>query len=299
MSVLSPALRRRIIRRHHTVTATELHADGVPARDVSMWLTTGVLTEVRRQVYAVTDALRNEPFLTRSAALCIDDDRVCDAITSAHHWDLPGVFRPTHPTAVPIEEVVRAHVVRQRGGVLVLSPAATWFGLAEVLRPEAFVSWSHSVLGERIDVVEAHRVVRRLGDPSRAAHRRAAAVMSSSARWQRPSGTDLERRVRASMRRRGITGLDGAHTIELTGGLRIHPTVVDHELRWGIEIDHRSWHGGRHSPAFAGWLDRQLRRRGWAIELVSDRRLQRDVAGQMSALVERYRAAQNAAITAA
>ncbi|MEL6892225.1 MAG: hypothetical protein AAFP84_11555 [Actinomycetota bacterium] len=289
MSILSPTLIRRIRRRHHTVTMTELLDDGVAIGDVRRWIGVGVLTELAPGVLAVTDALRLDPFHVRAAALALADPiAVCDPITSARCWELPGVFRPTRPTTVDDTTAPRTHVVRRLDGIRLLSPAATWFGLAGLLSPSRFVEWSAIVLDEHVDVRAAHDVVRRSADPGRAAHRRAATVLSSRRAWQRPSGNGDERRVRASLRRRGLAGLDGTHTIEIRLGgtvYSVHPTAVDHELRWGVEVDHVDWHGGRRSDELQHAVDLGLRRAGWHITTVTDRAVRRDATAAMDAVV--------------
>ncbi len=290
MSVLSPTLVERIVGRHHTVTAAELAADGLPSRDLEVWVATGVLTALHPGVYAVSDALRAEPFLTRAAAACRRADRVCDALSSARCWALPGVFATSRPTTIPLERLPPEVVVERDDGIRVLSRAATWFGLADVLRPEQYRTWSRTMLGDRIDVVAAHEAVRFLADERRPSHRRAVAAVSAQRRWQRPAGAQLERRLRASFRRRGIGCLDGTHTIDLDDGITVHPTVVDHQLRWGVEIDHLGWHGGRHPDGLRRWIDRRLRAAGWTITTISDRHLELDFATAMLELV-RSRAA--------
>ncbi len=285
MSVLSSELRDRVVARHHTVTAAELVADGVHGRDIRRWIAADALAEVAPGVFAVTQALAADPFATRAAALALSGDDVCDPVTSARCWGLPGVFRPARPTTMRRDSIPAGFVVERRDGIRLLSPAATWFGLAGVLTPDRFVEWSDEILGRRVDVGQAHRVVAQLARPDRAAHRRAAAVLSSRRRWQRPGVGELERRVRASFRRRGFHGLDGAHTLPTRTGILVHPTVTDHARRWALEIDHRSWHGGRHGPAARNRIVRDLARTGWSMFYVSDTRLRRDFTGTMREVV--------------
>lgn len=296
MSVLPAGLRSRIASRHYTVTRTELAEVGVPPSDVARWLACRVLVELAPGVLCVADAERLDPFGTRAAARCLSDPTiVCDALTSAQVWGLPGIFALSRPSTRLVDGVPARHVVDRADGLRVLSPAATWFALTRSLRPAHFDTWSTSVLGHEISVAEAHDVVRRWGDHRNAADRRAIAVLSSRRRWQRPGDVTLERRVRSSLRRRGLTGLDGTHTISLPSGVEVHPTAVDHEHRWGIEIDHRRWHRGRWSTATATWIDRQLRECGWTIVRVSDTSLRRNFLRAMNtALATRTRPEQAA-----
>lgn len=295
MSLLPAGLRAEISRRHHTIPIARLLEAGVERRQLSDWLATRTLVELAPGVVAVGDAVVRDPFTTRAAALSSDPSLVCDAVTSARCWRLPGVFRSRRPSMIDRTTVPDHHVTRRDDGLSLLTPAATWFALASVFRPGHFATWSDAVLGSAVTVVDAHEVVRARATPKRAADRRAALALSTHRRWQRPPDPGLERRVRASFRRRGLTGLDGAHRLDLDPGVTIHPTVTDHRRRWAIEIDHVGWHGGRWSVEFTDWIDRCARRAGWTILRVDDRALRADLGSTMSDLITRLPSASDAA----
>jgi len=286
MSVLPDQLRARIVARHHPVTRTELADAGVPSEDVVRWRACGAIVEVAPGVFAIGDAIHHRPFLTRAAAMSLaDGDAVCDPLTSAKVWGFGGVFSTSRPTVKSASGVPRSHIVERPDGIRVLSPAATWLGMAGELRPGHFERWSASIIPERMSVRAAHEVIRRSADHRRRPDLRAIRVLSQKRSWQRPHWSDHERRVRASLRRRGLHGLDGTHTIELPSGVMLHPAAVDHERRWAVEVDHRRWHHGRWSARTQRWIDRHLEQLGWTYVCVSDRQLDRDPTKVMNGVV--------------
>lgn len=286
MSMLPDELRATIVARHHTVARSELIAAGVPARDIERWRTCGVIVAVTADVFAVGDALHHHPFQTRAAAMSFADERsVCDPISSARVWRLDGVFSPSRPSFVDRDDIPHGLVVERADGIRALSPAATWLGLAHVLRPDQYERWSASIIPDRVSVRAAHDAVRRMADHRRGPELRAIRLLSIRRKWQRPHWSDHERRVRASLRRRGMVGLDGGHSIELPSGLVVHATAVDHRHRWAVEVDHRGWHRGRWSPRTEHWIDRQLAELGWTHVRVTDRQLDRDANHAMQRVV--------------
>lgn len=277
MSVLPDALRVRIVSRHHTVTRAELAEAGVPPDDIARWRACGIIVDVAPGMFAIGDAMHHRPFLTRAAAMSLaDDDAVCDPLTSAAVWGLGGVFSPSRPAVVAATGVPSSHIVERPDGIRAMSPAATWLGVACELRPAHFERWSVSIIPDRVSLRAAHDAVRRSADHRRRPHLRAIRLLSTTRSWQRPHWSDHERRVRASLRRRGLNGLDGTHSIELPSGIVLHPTAVDHGQRWAVELDHRRWHGGRWSAATQRWVDHQLEQMGWTYVRVTDRKLDRD-----------------------
>ncbi|MEM1332648.1 MAG: hypothetical protein AAGG08_04240 [Actinomycetota bacterium] len=281
MTALSPQLRYRIVQRHHTVTRRELLADGVPQRDIERWVGARVLREVVPGVLALDDALRATPFETRAAALCLSGpDAVLDAPSSARILALPGAFRPGRP-GLAVDRLDSAEVIERPDGLRILSAAATWFGMCALLHPAHARRWSGAVLETHVDLRDAHRVVRRHADIAAAGGRHALAGISSRRRWQRPGDPALERRLRSSLRRRGHVGLDGTHHLELPHGVVVYLTVADHRARWGVEIDHRRWHGGRWPSDTEAWIDRRIAAAGWTVWRVPDDRLRRSFAATM------------------
>jgi very-short-patch-repair endonuclease len=66
----------------------------------------------------------------------------------------------------------------------------------------------------------------------------------------------------------------------------IHPDGAIPDIRWAIEIDHVTWHGGRLDAQRDKGRDRQLRRIGWQVDRVTDQEVRDDFAGVITELVE-------------
>jgi very-short-patch-repair endonuclease len=56
-------------------------------------------------------------------------------------------------------------------------------------------------------------------------------------------------------------------------GTVIHPDVAIPDLKWAVEVDHVTWHGGRFDAQRDKARDRQARRIGWQVERVTDQEL--------------------------
>ena len=70
----------------------------------------------------------------------------------------------------------------------------------------------------------------------------------------------------------------------------IHLDGAVPELRWAVEIDHVTWHGGRFDTQRDKDPDRGARRLGWQVERVTDHELADDFARRhRSELVELHR----------
>jgi very-short-patch-repair endonuclease len=74
----------------------------------------------------------------------------------------------------------------------------------------------------------------------------------------------------------------------LPDGSVIHPDGALPDLRWAVEVDHVTWHGGRFDAQYDKERDRLLRKIGWQVERVTDQELHDDFSGTISGVVEMY-----------
>jgi len=123
--------------------------------------------------------------------------------------------------------------------------------------------------------------------------------MSQRADWQRPAGSGLELRVLQALERAGVGPLVRQHPLRLPNGVVIHPDGADPEVRWAIEVDHVTWHGGRFDAQRDKGRDRGARRIGWQVDRVTDQELAADFAGHISELVDLHRRRRTEIRTAA
>ena len=69
----------------------------------------------------------------------------------------------------------------------------------------------------------------------------------------------------------------------------IHPDVAVVPLRWAVEVDHVTWHGGRFEAQRDKIRDRQARRLGWQVERVTDQELRDSFRRAVDDLEELFR----------
>src|SRR5690606_14427831 len=114
------------------------------------------------------------------------------------------------------------------------------------------------------------RVRRRLSGRGRPGLARVNRVLSRRAAWQRPAGSGLELRVLRALETRGVTGIVRQPPLRLPDGVVIHPDGAIPALRWAVEVDHVTWHGGRLDAQRDKGRDRKARRIGWQVDRVTD-----------------------------
>ena len=78
------------------------------------------------------------------------------------------------------------------------------------------------------------------------------------------------------------------YEITLKDGSVIHPDGADPARRFGVEVDHVTWHGGRRATVYDKWRDRQTTLLGWQIPRVTDEDLRTRFHHTINELVELY-----------
>lgn len=94
-------------------------------------------------------------------------------------------------------------------------------------------------------------------------------------------------RVLRALRCRGIE-LEPQVAVRLPSGVVRHLDGGDKSRRWGLEIDHVTWHGGRGDAQRDKAVDRQYRRLGWIVERVGDDEINSSFNQVIDELVESY-----------
>ncbi len=113
-------------------------------------------------------------------------------------------------------------------------------------------------------------------------------VMSQRTDWQKPAGSGLELRVLKALEARGVV-LTRQFPLRLATGTIIHPDGADPSIRWALEIDHVTWHGGRLDAQYDKTRDREGRLVGWQIERVTDIELSQNFDAVIDQLVALHR----------
>lgn len=284
MPAFSPALIAIVVARHGVVTVEQMLSDGIARNSIRRLVSAGALVRVHSGVYRV--ATSPETFESRCAAACAADvHAVISGPAGARLWQFRHVYRPAHPIVLvahddtPLSrgvELRRTNVldaddwIVRPDGIRVASPARTWFDCARDLTDERFEMLTEWVLDHHESIPSLWRTRRRLAGRGRVGSARVNRVLSQREVWQRPAGSGLETRVFRALSEHGVGGMVRQHPIRLPNGVLIHPDVAIPELRWALEIDHVTWHGGRLDAQRDKGRDRALRRLRWQVDRVTD-----------------------------
>jgi len=300
MAVMSNTLAHRVAERHGIVTTEELLADGWSSNAVRRQVTAGLLVRVHSGVYRVGTA--PDSFESRCVAASLADPSVVvTGAAAARLWEFRHVFRPEEPIVLVEHDrtpIVRGVVVRRTNvldpsdwverpdGSRVATPVRAWFDCARDLNDERFERLTEWVLDHHTRVPTLWAMVRRMAGRGRPGLARVTRVMSQRASWQKPAGSGLELRVLKALADRGVGNIVRQHPIRLSNGHVIHPDGAIPDIRWAIEIDHVTWHGGRLDAQRDKGRDRQLRRVAWQVDRVTDQEVRDDFAAVIGELVE-------------
>lgn len=303
MFALPRELSASIARRHGLVTIEELRIARVPDHAIRRAVTAGTIARIHAGVYRFTTTPLT--FEARCAAACLaDPDALITGPAAARLWEFRHVFRPDEPiVAVPHDRTpLHTGVLLRRTNVIdacdrverpdairVASPARTWFDCARDLDDVRFEKLTEWVLDHHASIPTLWSTRRRLNQRGRPGLARVNRVLSQRATWQKPAGSGLEVDVLNALRRRGLHGLVQQHPIRLPDGSVVHPDGALPRIRWAVEIDHVTWHGGRSDAQRDKGRDRKLRRVGWQVDRVTDQELAADFDGTIAELVDLVR----------
>ena len=283
MPTISHTLAATVAVRHGIVTHAELSADGVTHHAVRRLVERGMLVAVHKRVYRF--ATSPDTFESRCAAACAADPfAIVGGVAAARLWEFRHTWRPDVPhllvghdrTPVTRGVVLRrsnvindVDVVERRDGIRVASPPRAWFDCARDVDDGRFERLTEWVLDQHCTVPTLWDTARRLQARGRPGLARVKRIMEARDDWQKPAGSGLELRVLKALERRGIR-LVRQYPLRLVDGTMIHPDGADPSIRWALEIDHVTWHGGRLDAQYDKRRDRAARLAGWQVERVTD-----------------------------
>lgn len=304
MRHVSSELAGQISMHHGVVGRTELLADGFSRDTVGRLVSNGLLFQVHQGAYRVATA--PDTFEARCVAACFADPiAVITGRAAARLWAFRHVARVSVPevlvghhsnpmsTGVTLRrtnELTREDIVQRRDGIRVASPPRAWFDCAVHLDDQRFEMLTEHVLDTHCRAPTLWRTVRRLEARGRRGLGRVRRVLSARPVWQKPADSGLELRVLKALRRAGLPELVRQFPIRLPNNTIAHADGAIPELRWAVEIDHVTWHGGRFDAQYDKSRDRAARRAGWQIERITDQALRDDFTGEVASVVEMYHA---------
>lgn len=303
MVLFSSALAATIAERHGIVTVDQLIADGTTLTTIKHHLRGGMLVRIHHGVLRV--ATSPDTFESRCAAACAaDDELIISGVAAARLWAFRHVWKTDTPiglvahdrtpicTGVVLRRTNRldaSDVVDRPDGIRIASPPRAWFDCARDVDDERYERLTEWVLDQHTTLPTLWRLTSRMSTRGRPGLARVHRVMSKRCDWQRPAGSGLELRVLKALEAQGIGPLVRQYPLELPNGVTIHPDGADPAIRWAVEVDHVSWHGGRFDAQRDKGRDRGARRLGWQVDRVTDQELATDFEGTIWDLVELHR----------
>lgn len=302
MRHLPASLASVVAERHGIVARQELLAIGWSRHRIEEAVATGAFAPIHPGIYRTSTS--PDTFESRCVATCLaDPSLVVTGRAAARLWHFRHIRYEGAPIVLaahdtnPISggvlvrrtnELEAGDRVERTDGIVVANPVRTWFDCARDVNDPTFEAVTEWVLDRHTTVPTLWKMVRRMSVRGRPGAARVRRVMSQRSDWQKPAGSRLELRVLNALRAAGVPELVRQHPIKLPNGLTIHPDAVDLRLRWALEIDHVTWHGGRADAQRDKGRDRGLRRLGWQVERVSDQELRDDFDATIRDIAELY-----------
>jgi len=300
MNLFSSSLAADIARSHGIVTVGRLLADGASTHVIRRHVTEGLLVRVHDGVYRL--ATSADTFEARCVAACLaDPEIVITGVAAGRLWGFRHITRVTEPVALvahartPItsgivlrrtNQLDESDAVRRDDGIRIASPPRAWFDCARDVDDERFESLTEWVLDHHTSMPTLWRLTTRMTARGRPGLARVHRVISQRATWQKPADSRLELRVLNGLERRGVGPLVRQYPIVLHDGTRIHADGADPSIRWALEVDHVTWHGGRYDAQRDKARDRGARRVGWQVDRVTDLELAHDFDAAIDDLVD-------------
>lgn len=174
-------------------------------------------------------------------------------------------------------------------GIRLLRPVRLAADLARFLDDHDLESVVEQLIDRGLVSIPAlHACGRRLAGCGRDGIRRFARVVDARPAWNRPQDSDLEVRLFRALTAHGVV-LEPQVRIDLGGGTRLYLDFADPTARFGVEVDHVTWHGGRLAAQRDKWRDRQLMRIDWVVVRVTDEDLEQRFNATVADLVEIHR----------
>lgn len=298
MSSLPVPVLERARRQYGLVTDDQLRIAGVSVRTQQRLIASGALVRVIPKVARV--ASHSPAFEQECLAVCLAYPELVISGPSAGQlmnlrrmprglvhvlWrgsklDLPGIV--VHRTTV----LGDGDIVHRADGIRLLKPARLVPDLARFLDDTDLESVIEQLIDRgQVTIPMLIASAKRLRAPGRDGTLRLARVLQSRPAWMKPKDSDQEVAVLREMRRRGVE-LVPQYEIKLLDGTSIHFDGADPERRFGVEVDHVTWHGGRIDAERDKRRDRQAARVGWTVARVTDAEVENDLVGVVDELLQ-------------
>lgn len=266
--------------QHGLIRTDDFRAHGVSQRQRSTALASGAIAVVHRGVYRLSS--HEVTFEQRCLAACLAaPDAALSGPTAGRLFGLRKLAttdvhliarRTIHLDGVVAHRTVLLDAldVQDRGLLRILRPARLACDLAAYVDDDDLESVIEQMLERRlVQLATLRQVARRFVACGREGSARIARVLDGRPTWRRPVGSDIELRLQRALERAGLRVVT-QHRLILDSGALIALDLAELDLRFGIEVDHSTWHGGRLEVQRDKRRDREAMRLGWTIARVTD-----------------------------
>jgi hypothetical protein len=293
------ALVAELTARHGVTTTARLARFGIGRRTIDTLKRRGRLRLAGQGVLVST--AWPDTFEHRMAVACAATGGVICFPTAGIVWELRKTPRcPDIHVAVPegrridpLPGVVikrtcllpECDIVRRDDGIAITAPPRTAFDAAWWLSNDDLESLVEDGLHRGYFVLPTLRALaRRTRCRGRPGSARFGEVLDSREPWLKPVASDYELRLARAMRKRGFPSMERQCRVELGNGKTIHPDLGLPAHGFYVEIDHRTWHGGRLDADYDGRRDLEVEALGHHVSRVSDVAIDRHLERTVEAL---------------
>ncbi|CAN5601224.1 hypothetical protein BH23ACT3_BH23ACT3_22610 [soil metagenome] len=301
MSVL-PATILSFARAHHGVLSADLlSTSGVGRHARARLVRQGFLQPMHVGVYRISS--HPMTFEQQCVAACFTADDLVICGPSAGR--LIGLRRmprgPVHAMVerrkIDLDRVVvhrtttlgPGDIAFRSDGIRLLKPSRLVPDLARFLDDLDLESVIDQLLDRRsTSIPSLCASARRLRSPGRDGTARLGRVLEARPAWLKPKDSHLEVNVLRALADRGIP-LVPQFELDIGEVVPIHLDGADPEIRFGLEVDHVSWHGGRVEAQRDKRRDRRALQIGWLVTRVTDEDLELDFDGVIAEVVDIHR----------
>jgi very-short-patch-repair endonuclease len=253
----------------------------------------GALVVLSESVYAV-GGVPVRPVMVAVAACAASCDVAMSHTSAARLWGLRAIPRDERVHLLAwgaSRKLLRGCVVhrcfriepcdiRQRDdGLRFTSPARTLFDLAACASDRTLESLVEQAVHDSLcSIAELSDAADRLGERGRPGSARFRRVLRSRPTDAAAVGSGLELRFEAAVLAAGLPRPERQHPITVAGGVVLHPDFYWPQVRFAVEVDHVTWHGGRHDRSNDNRRDRLLRAEGIEVRRVTDAEIANSMA---------------------
>jgi hypothetical protein len=294
MHPFHPSVLGALGAQHGVASAKQLEELGLSRRQVTRMVTAGQLTVAHRSVFRLAGF--PVTFESMCAAASLADENLAVSHQSAArlsgirqmttarlHVTAPCRRRPIAPGDVIVHRsrmFIPDHIVVRADKIRVTSVARTLFDLASAVGADRLESAvEHALQLQLVAYQDLADMAAQMTKRGRSGSRRFATLIESRPVTQIAVDSNDELVLERALIAAGLAAPVRQYELRPPNQVPIHPDLAWPDIRWAVEVDHRTWHETAEATAADNARDRQVRMLSWEVERVSDREIRRNLPG--------------------